>query len=93
MDYQAYAFDLMVRNDFSPISFGCPTTASGGCACPVLAAGLGQADPATCSIPGKSVLESLGYATFDEGLYVGAILIIIAVFRFATWGWLVFKKR
>ncbi|RLP65107.1 hypothetical protein L150_03874, partial [Candida albicans Ca529L] len=44
-----------------------------------------------CKISGKAVLESLGYGNYDKGLWIGVLIALIFVYRFATY--IVLKLR
>ncbi|GAA5911516.1 hypothetical protein JCM5296_000914 [Sporobolomyces johnsonii] len=90
IDFQTFAFELLVRNDFTGLVFDCPTVA-GACACPMassLTATTGQ-----CALAGKDVLEDLGIDGVSDGLYVGILIIIVVVYRLLMWGVLVLRKR
>ncbi|GAA5850639.1 hypothetical protein JCM9279_006370 [Rhodotorula babjevae] len=91
VNYQTFAFDLLVRNDFSGRTLPCGVDAAGACLCPIessLLATTGQ-----CAISGNDVLQDLDIAGVSDGLYVGLLIIIIVVFRLLMWGMLVWRKR
>ncbi|GAA6021383.1 hypothetical protein JCM8202_003594 [Rhodotorula sphaerocarpa] len=90
MDYQTYAFDLLVRNDFVGQILPCPVQPDGTCLCPIPSSLVSQG---TCAVTGNDVLQDLDIAGISDGLYVGILLIIIFVYRFAMWLVLIWRKR
>lgn len=54
MDYQTYAFDLLVRNDFVGQILPCPVQPDGTCLCPIPSSLVSQG---TCAVTGNDVLQ------------------------------------
>ncbi|KAF8495061.1 P-loop containing nucleoside triphosphate hydrolase protein [Gautieria morchelliformis] len=88
IDYQTFAFQILVRNDVRGLIFQCPTV-NGSCLCPFTSSLV----PAQCALTGDDIVTNLGYQGANDGLYTGILLIIAIVYRLAMWGVLVVKKR
>ncbi|KAI0339335.1 P-loop containing nucleoside triphosphate hydrolase protein [Trametopsis cervina] len=90
IDYQTYAFDLLVHNDFSGITLACSTLADGSCFCdyPSSLVATGQ-----CALAGEDVLRALDINGISFKLYAGILLLITLVYRLLFYIVLVFKKR
>jgi len=90
IDYQTYAFDLLVQNDFRGITLACSTMADGSCFCdyPSSLVSKGQ-----CALAGDDVLQSLGINGVSFKLYAAILLIITLVYRFLFYVVLVLKRR
>lgn len=63
IDYETYAFQLLVRNDFLGLSFGCATV-DGECSCTFAAP-----DTNSCAVTGAQVVQTLGYSGDSDVLY------------------------
>ncbi|KAG8885259.1 hypothetical protein FRB97_001705 [Tulasnella sp. 331] len=90
IDYQAYAFDLLVYNDLKGLSFACDKVADGSCVCSYPSSLISQGK---CELLGDDVLNALGIGGISFGLYIGILLIITIVFRLMLYVVLVFKKH
>ncbi|TDL20626.1 P-loop containing nucleoside triphosphate hydrolase protein [Rickenella mellea] len=90
IDYQTYAFDLLVVNDFRGLVFDCQTLADGSCQCDYPSSLVSQG---ICQIRGDDVLNALGIGGINFGLYIGILIAITLVFRILLYVVLVFKKR
>jgi len=88
IDFQTFAFQLLVRNDVKGLTFQCPTV-DGSCLCPFASSLV----PAQCALVGDDIVKNLGYEGADDGLYVGILIIIILVYRVAMWVVLALRKR
>ncbi|OBA22637.1 P-loop containing nucleoside triphosphate hydrolase protein [Metschnikowia bicuspidata var. bicuspidata NRRL YB-4993] len=82
IDYQRYAFQGMMFNQFKDTIFRCAS----GCQCMYSSSLEDQ-----CLIKGAAVLEALGYGSADHGLWVGLMLVLTFVLRLATY--IVLKLR
>lgn len=82
IDYQRYVFQGMIFNEFTNREFRC----GDGCHCMYDSPLASQ-----CKISGKAVLESLGYGNYDKGLWIGVLIALVFVYRFATY--IVLKLR
>ncbi|KAF9517568.1 hypothetical protein BS47DRAFT_508963 [Hydnum rufescens UP504] len=89
IDYQTYAFNLLVRNDFESETFTCATLANGSCHCSVPSSLIAKGQ---CAVTGADVLQSLGIPHFSPGLYAGILLAICFVYRLAFYLVLAFRK-
>jgi len=82
MDYQTYAFQLLVKNDFQGLVFPCDGTAPNNCFCSfpssLIAKGL-------CAVSGDDVLKNLEIENTQFLLYTGIMLAIIFVYRVLFW--------
>lgn len=67
IDYQTFAFQILVRNDFLGIDFSCARSAAGACACSFAPATLATAEQ--CELSGAAVVQSLGYGGVSDVLY------------------------
>ncbi|GAA5973014.1 hypothetical protein JCM11641_000365 [Rhodosporidiobolus odoratus] len=88
IDFQKYAFDLLVRNDFAGQTLDCPIV-DGSCLCPIAS----SLTVEQCAVTGQDVLKDLDIAGVHEGLWVGILIVIIVVLRLAMWGVLVIRKK
>lgn len=108
IDFQTFAFELLVRNDVKGLVFDCPVI-KGVCSCPYVSSIASTAT--SCTMAGNDILvvsfyssgqdvaptnqeksQDLSYAGVSDGLYVGILVIIILFYRLATWGVLVWRK-
>jgi len=88
IDFQTFAFQLLVRNDVKGLVFQCPS-ANGSCLCPFESSLI----PSQCALAGDDIVKNLGYEGANDGLYVGILLIIIIFYRLLTWGVLILRKK
>jgi hypothetical protein len=63
IDYQTYAFQLLVRNDFTGLVFGCQLVDE-VCSCT-----FAQSDAGSCAVTGSAVVAELGYSGSNDVLY------------------------
>jgi len=90
IDYQTYAFDLLVVNDLRGLVFDCAIEADGSCHCDYPSSLISQG---LCQLRGEDVLDSLGIGGINTGLYAGILVVITLVFRLLLYLVLVLKKR
>lgn len=76
VDYQRYAFQGMMFNQFEKAVFHCGQN----CQCMYVSDAQSR-----CMIDGTAVLKSLGYGKSDHGLWIGIMICIIFVLRAATY--------
>lgn len=76
IDYQRYVFQGMMFNQFENTVYSCGE----GCNCMYVSELQDQ-----CQIAGKAVLESVGYSDSDIGLWIGIIVVLVFVMRFASY--------
>ncbi|KAI0683161.1 P-loop containing nucleoside triphosphate hydrolase protein [Cytidiella melzeri] len=90
IDYQTYAFDLLVHNDFQGITLACTTLADGSCFCdyPSSLVSTGQ-----CALAGDDVLQALQIGGISFKLYASILLLITLLYRVLFYLVLVFKRR
>ncbi|BGP16998.1 hypothetical protein JCM10213v2_005007 [Rhodosporidiobolus nylandii] len=88
IDFQKYAFELLVRNDFEGQTMPCPVV-DGSCLCPIASSLV----PAQCAISGGDVLKNLEVSGVHDGLWVALLIVIIIILRLAMWAVLVLRKR
>lgn len=67
IDYETFAFQLLVKNDFEGLNFTCAKAAADTCACTF--ASVAPNDAGQCLLPGSLVVETLGYGGASEVLY------------------------
>ncbi|KAH8922218.1 P-loop containing nucleoside triphosphate hydrolase protein [Atractiella rhizophila] len=89
IDYQTYAFDSLVKSDFTGVKFSCQTLLDGSCHCSVPS----SLTPGECALMGEDVLKDLDIDGISVGLYGSIMVIIAVVYRVALWGVLVLKKK
>jgi len=89
IDYQTYAFNILVNNDFRGVVFKCAQIA-GECHCqyPSSLISSGQ-----CAVRGEDVLNALDIGGINLGLYAGILICITLVYRVLLYVVLVLKKR
>jgi len=90
IDYQTFAFNLLVRNDFKGLQFSCTTLASGACQCSMPSSLISTGK---CALSGEDVLRELDINGFSVGLYAGIMIIIAVVYRILFYFVLVLRKR
>ncbi|SGZ56957.1 CIC11C00000004744 [Sungouiella intermedia] len=83
VDYQRYAFQGMMFNQFEKAVFACGE----GCHCMYTSDLESQ-----CKISGPAVLKAVGYGNRDDGLWVGIMIVLIFVLRAATYVILKLRK-
>jgi len=72
IDFQKYAYELLITNEMNGLSFSCETE-SGGCACVIPP----KNKSSTCSFTGEDVLEFYDYVNIH---YTKWLLIMTAIF-------------
>lgn len=90
IDYQTYAFDLLVFNDLHGITLACTTLSDGTCFCDYPSSLTAQGQ---CALTGDDVLEALGIRGISFKLYAVILLLIALVYRLLLYIVLVVKKR
>ncbi|VDC00690.1 unnamed protein product [Peniophora sp. CBMAI 1063] len=91
IDYQTYAFDLLVYNDLRGLTFACTGRVDDGtCFCEYPSSLLAQGQ---CALAGDDVLQYLDVSGIDFALYTCILLIIAVVYRILLYLVLVLKKR
>ncbi|KAG9015259.1 hypothetical protein FRB95_010725 [Tulasnella sp. JGI-2019a] len=91
IDFQTYAFALLVYNDFRGLSFTCDgSTSDGTCVCSYPSSLISQG---RCELLGDDVLKALDIGGISFNLYISILLIIAIVYRVMLYVVLVFKKR
>ncbi|KAF8324153.1 P-loop containing nucleoside triphosphate hydrolase protein [Cantharellus anzutake] len=90
IDYQTFAFNLLVRNDLTGLVFQCTRLDNGGCQCsyPSSLVASGQ-----CALTGEDVLDNLGIGGFSIGLYAGIMILIAVIYRVLFYVALLLRKR
>ncbi|KAG9039437.1 hypothetical protein FRB95_010726 [Tulasnella sp. JGI-2019a] len=91
IDYQTYAFALLVYNDLGGLSFTCDGNASDGtCVCSYPSSLIKQGK---CELLGDDVLNALDIGGISFGLYISILLIIAIIYRVMLYVVLILKKR
>jgi len=88
IDYQTFAFNTLVVNEFRGEIYECTTPGSQGechCSIPSSLPNVGG----QCQLSGEDVLKSLDLEGIDVTLYVFILVIIALVYRLMFWGVLV----
>ena len=75
-DYQRYAFEGLVKNEFSGRVYRCGS----GCKCMYQTQLSSQ-----CKISGQGVIDYLGYGQIDMAEWAGILIVISIVMRLITW--------
>jgi len=90
IDFQTYAFDLLVYNDLKGLTFTCQTLADGSCFCdyPSSLIASGQ-----CALAGEDVLKWLDISGISVSLYAFILFLIALIYRIALYVFLTYKKR
>ncbi|CAO1637979.1 unnamed protein product [Sympodiomycopsis kandeliae] len=83
IDYQTFAFQLLVRNDFLGIDFSCETSDSGTCVCSF--GDVTSTSAQLCQLSGSAVVESLGYQGVSDVLYAWILICIMVFLRMSFW--------
>ncbi|SNX85063.1 related to ATP-binding cassette protein (ABC) transporter [Melanopsichium pennsylvanicum] len=79
IDYETYAFDILVKNDLKNLVFTCQrSTTQGNCNCSFPSSLIKQG---VCAVSGQDVLDALQINRISIGLYASILVIIIAVYR------------
>lgn len=79
IDYETYAFNLLVKNDLSSVLFSCSgSVADNTCQCQYPSSLIPQG---ICAVKGEDVLQALGIDGFNITLYAFILLIITIVYR------------
>ncbi|KAI0315703.1 P-loop containing nucleoside triphosphate hydrolase protein [Amylostereum chailletii] len=90
IDFQTYAFDLLVQNDLRGLTFACATLADGSCFCDYPSSLVAQG---RCALAGEDVLRALDIDGVSFSLYAAILLLISLVYRALLYAVLVLKKR
>ncbi|RHZ87767.1 hypothetical protein Glove_30g36 [Diversispora epigaea] len=76
IDYQKYAFEGIIQNDFIGLTFRCAESTNGTCNCIY-----GNPTSPTCTFTGKDVLDSYGYTEIVIWKWALALVGLILFFR------------
>lgn len=83
IDYQKYAFEAMVYNDFTGLNFTCDAPAAPGNPCFCLFPN--PDGPDGCSFSGDVVLEHYGYSNVHKAVWAAALINMILAYRIGTY--------
>ncbi len=79
IDYETYAFQLLVKNDFTGLIFPCAgSIAENSCQCPFPSSLIQQGQ---CAVAGTDVIDYFGYNGTSTVLYAFILVLIILVYR------------
>ncbi|KAJ7582756.1 P-loop containing nucleoside triphosphate hydrolase protein [Mycena floridula] len=78
MDYQRYAFELLVKSDLSGLTFTCETISNGVCNC-----AYPSSTPDQCTLSGTDVLEYLEISNISYGKWSVIMVAIFLIYRIA----------
>ncbi|EST05077.1 ABC-2 type transporter [Kalmanozyma brasiliensis GHG001] len=91
IDYETYAFDLLVQNDMLGTVFACQGSVVGGdCNCAYPSSLIKQG---ICAVSGEDVMHAIGIPTNTMGLYAGLLVVIMVVYRVGFYGVLKWQLR
>jgi len=90
IDYQTFAFSLLVQNDLEGETFTCATLPDGTCQCSVPSSLIPKGH---CAVSGGDVLKSLDIPHFSPAFYVGVLVVICIIYRLVFYVVLGFRKR
>lgn len=85
IDYQKYAFEAIIKNDFIGLTFNCEQA---GCKCRFG----GHVADANCQFTGKDVLDDYGYTEIEFVKWALALIGLIVAFRLGFYLTLLFRK-
>ncbi|KAK0539385.1 hypothetical protein OC835_001134 [Tilletia horrida] len=89
-DYQTYAFQLLVKNDLTSLTFGCVgDVAAGTCQCSFPSSLIPQGQ---CAVTGEDVIKSLHFANLSATESAFILVGIIVLYRLAFWAVLARSK-
>ncbi|KAJ7164182.1 P-loop containing nucleoside triphosphate hydrolase protein [Mycena filopes] len=80
MDYQRYAFELLVNSDLRGLTFKCVTTLNDTCAC-----AYPSSTPETCTVSGADVLAYLDVGDISYGSWAVILIAITLIYRIALY--------
>ncbi|SPO26351.1 related to ATP-binding cassette protein (ABC) transporter [Ustilago trichophora] len=79
IDYETYAFDILVKNDFKGLVFTCQgSVKEGTCNCSFPSS---LVQSGMCAVSGEDVLNALQINGISVGLYAGILVVIVLVYR------------
>jgi hypothetical protein len=79
IDFQKYAFEAMLKNEMTDITFNCAQGPT-GCACMVPGANL-----TSCTFTGNDVMNYYEHSDVKYGLWLGILFAILAFFKISTY--------
>ncbi|KAF9523157.1 P-loop containing nucleoside triphosphate hydrolase protein [Crepidotus variabilis] len=80
MDYQRYAFELLVNSDFRGLTFKCATKLNDQCVC-----AYPSSTPSTCTVSGEDVLNYLKIGGISYGQWAAIAVSITIIYRIALY--------
>jgi len=89
VDFQKYAYQLLINYDLRQLAFPCKGNVIAGCSCSFPSSLI---DKGICAVSGEDVLTAIGMDTAQQGLYLAIIIGIALVFRALFWTVLVWRK-
>jgi len=94
MDYQAFSFDILVKNDLVGEVFRCDsaTLPDGTCSCVYPASAATIAKYGACHVSGQDVIDYLEFGGIPVGGYAGIIVGIIVFYRVLTYLWFLVRR-
>jgi ABC-type multidrug transport system ATPase subunit/ABC-type multidrug transport system permease subunit len=94
MDYQAFSFDILVKNDLVGEVFKCDSAflPDGSCNCVYPASAETIAKYGRCYVSGQDVIDYLEFGGISIGAYAGIVVGIIFFYRLATYLWLRIRR-
>lgn len=79
IDYETFAFDILVKNDFTDLVFSCQgSVAEGNCNCSFPSSLIKEG---VCAVKGEDVLKALEIDGISIGLYASILVAILVVYR------------
>jgi hypothetical protein len=94
MDFQKYAFEILVKNDLVGEVFKCDsaTLPDGGCMCVYPASAATIAKYGECVVSGQDVIDYLDFGNINVGAWVGILVGIIVLYRVVMYGILTIRR-
>jgi len=80
MNYQKYAFELILNSDLRGLDFRCNTIINGACAC-----AYPSTTPETCTVSGRDILAYLDLGDVSYGKWAAILFSINIIYRIALY--------
>lgn len=84
IDYETYAFGMLVQNDLHGLVFPCQGSVAGGdCSCGFASSLI---EKGVCAVSGEDVIQALEIDKVSVGLSAGLLVVIVVVYRVLFYG-------
>jgi len=81
IDFQKYAYELLISNEMTGLTFSCKDPSTGSCACVVPSS---KNATSSCQFTGEDVLKFYDYADIDYTKWLIIMVVIFCVFKIGT---------